>query len=737
MKKPSWQDRISLASQQKSIVEDSNKGVFIEFMLVDFFISESVIPDRCKIYRQRRLHSFNLSGINLEDLAVKEIFRTQCENSFFDMPLASIDQIKLRLDALWLILEYNADSLVGIAESAYTHAVLGAIASLFTSLIDHPQLCGLINLQFKKIFRKFAYHFKRVFISQGLDAITLLASHFYEHCRKELECIQTFSKLTKPINIDERQHIKFKTKLLHFLNLHSIYYEYNDSLIENLSIDKAELDSIILALQKNPSIFWQNAQLSNTHLAICGNALGVLVGNISANTMSLLKKRTYSEKTLNEAQRKTISAQYGHYVQIGAAFRHNKLSYTALPGSMGVELTQTPQKHLLRSNTKPVISHSPTLFNTKGKQQRLLRIPSALSVHIESYTCLWGLLPNGKLAYTDDAETLQLLSVIPNSKKPLLLLSLNPIATQNDATSKHSEKCSRFLANYFRHACQASPLILLKHKLVVGAFQYLHIIDTNDQSPEPEIILILKDGGVTKLLALSDDQFAAGDGAGNVSIINTTQGKIIYAFSSPASHKGSLNGVSAMTLLPDDRLAVGYNNGNIVIWNLLSRCYEMVLKIEDDLEDIMELPNRQNNHQSLQSIVKKGGRPSGGIFCLEQSLQGNLFAGYGDKIIYLWDLQTRQPIKSFIGHTDWPLCLKACSDNTLISGGKDKTLKIWHEESCLKSIQLSHGIEAIELFDDNIMVADRKISSTFSLSKLRAIKQDSLLQPIEIKNLGP
>ncbi|XP_028395249.1 THO complex subunit 6 homolog isoform X2 [Dendronephthya gigantea] len=55
-----------------------------------------------------------------------------------------------------------------------------------------------------------------------------------------------------------------------------------------------------------------------------------------------------------------------------------------------------------------------------------------------------------------------------------------------------------------------------------------------------------------------------------------------------------------------------------------------------------------------------------------------LFAGCGDNIIYMWDLETRICRGTFKGHTDYIQCLALReTKNQFFSGGEDGTVRVW------------------------------------------------------------
>lgn len=65
-----------------------------------------------------------------------------------------------------------------------------------------------------------------------------------------------------------------------------------------------------------------------------------------------------------------------------------------------------------------------------------------------------------------------------------------------------------------------------------------------------------------------------------------------------------------------------------------------------------------------------------------------------DESVKIWsgDLE---PITTLLGHTAFVFSVKAVSLGLYVSGGEDKTLKIWQEDHCVQDVQLPGSIWSI------------------------------------------
>lgn len=499
----SWDERVKDARQERDEIEESSMGCYVEFFMRKFFISEEVIPERCKVYVKEKVKSYNFRGINLNDLVVKEVFRRRV--NFKVVPRSAIDMsdITFRMEALWLILEQDESEFKGLARDIYSHALLAATASLFTALSDHKAFEDILTVHLQKAFRKRALHFHfsfryRVNNAIDLKTLKLFVAHIYEHSRLELANFSKCLPLSFKAPEEQRYTPEFQALLGKCLDTHSVYYEFNKTLITNLEKDSEQLKEIIALINEDATIFCSPSNGIKTRQAITGNAVGLLVANISASVMSLTKDRTYSDK-LEEKQKVEIRANYGFYVQNGSAFRHNKCSYMSMIVYFNISMGQSK----IPKNIPKAIEGS----KNKSGRSRLGRLPIKYDRKTVRYSeNLWGIMNDGGLAGLSHNLSCHVIDPISGEVKKDIML--------NSAMPQFS---------YFQQL-HVSALILRTRYMVLVSCQYLHLIDLDPSRYEPEKIILLPEGGGVTMAELDDNCFAVGSGSGHVTIHNSESG---------------------------------------------------------------------------------------------------------------------------------------------------------------------------------------------------------------------
>ena len=86
-----------------------------------------------------------------------------------------------------------------------------------------------------------------------------------------------------------------------------------------------------------------------------------------------------------------------------------------------------------------------------------------------------------------------------------------------------------------------------------------------------------------------------------------------------------------------------------------------------------------------------------------RSLNRYLASCSDDKTIKLWDLETKECIRTFEGHTDKINCIDVLENGLLISASDDKTLKVWNPSDgvCLKTITTTNDVFRLKVLSGN------------------------------------
>ncbi len=703
--KKSWNDRINDAKQEKATAEDTTHGCYVELFMRDFFISDEVIPEHCKIYIGGRVKKYNFSEIDLHDLVVKEVFRRRIHFKIISKLSVSMTDITFRMEALWLILEQNEREYKGLLRDIYCHALLGATASLLTALNNESAFSDILTTHLQKALRKRAFHFHFSFRQRNnrsidIKTLKMFISHIYEHCRLELANFSECPPLSFKTPESQRHTPEFKNLLRNCLDIHSVYYEFNQRLMDHLAEDSLQLTEIIALFNEDSQAFCSANHGLKTQQAIAGNALGLLVANLSASVMSLKKGRTYSNAKLSETQLTEIQDQYGIYVSNGCAFRHNRMSYISMIAYFNISMGRPSiPKHSLKA-IEPS-HHQPQSSRTKKLPTRYPRKTTEYPGYLR------GIMNDGELF---------------GLNQNLLYHTLNP----SNRTVKKDQMTEppTLQFDYSSHVIgNVIPLLLKSRYMVILAFQYLHFIDTDPKRCDPEIISLLPDGGGTAIIELDHYCFAVGSGSGNVTIHDSSTAQIIKTFPYHNKHRPGSDWISQFALLPNNRLACGFSGGEVFIWNLETSQCVAILRPSDELNmDIVPHPSIHGlsilHPRKQVPGVWKGGKPQGTATSLLVTKEGNLFVGYGDKTIALWDMRTYRLIKTYVGHDGWPYALLTLPNGQLVSTGEDKRLKVWNKNGCKNTLTLPHLGLFAKIVGEKIIVADHHHSTEIDLQEL-------------------
>lgn len=154
-------------------------------------------------------------------------------------------------------------------------------------------------------------------------------------------------------------------------------------------------------------------------------------------------------------------------------------------------------------------------------------------------------------------------------------------------------------------------------------------------------VLVSHTGCVWSLALLKNGSIASGGSDSTVSIWDPITGIEIAVLRHPSS-------VLALTATPDG-LAVGCGDGSIHLWNLQYR-----------------------------GVAQFGNIQFGSVCCMAMIPDGRCVAGYSDSnILRIINIKTLTVDLELIGHTDAVYVVGVLSDGRIVSGSRDRTVRIW------------------------------------------------------------
>lgn len=138
-------------------------------------------------------------------------------------------------------------------------------------------------------------------------------------------------------------------------------------------------------------------------------------------------------------------------------------------------------------------------------------------------------------------------------------------------------------------------------------------------------------------------RIASGDFDGNIRIWDAATGKQVKLLQG----KGTVRGIA---FTPDgEQLVSGGTDKTVTLWNLRDG-----------------------------SVVRKFSGHKGDVSSIAISKDGTkILSSSRDLTIQLWDLTTGEPLKLLQGHSNWIQRAEFISDDRAISGGLDKTIRVW------------------------------------------------------------
>ena len=68
---------------------------------------------------------------------------------------------------------------------------------------------------------------------------------------------------------------------------------------------------------------------------------------------------------------------------------------------------------------------------------------------------------------------------------------------------------------------------------------------------------------------------------------------------------------------------------------------------------------------------------TGNVYCVAQLADGRIVSGSRDKSLRVWDSETGDCTLQLIGHTHTVLCVAQLADGRIVSGSQDESLRVW------------------------------------------------------------
>ncbi|KAI9785508.1 MAG: hypothetical protein M1839_009249 [Geoglossum umbratile] len=164
-----------------------------------------------------------------------------------------------------------------------------------------------------------------------------------------------------------------------------------------------------------------------------------------------------------------------------------------------------------------------------------------------------------------------------------------------------------------------------------------------------------------------------------------------------------------------------------------------ILAVEPDPRDIGRIFVAESGGTVRRVVLETGDRrhvyrgPTAPVACLDIAPQ-RIFAGSWDKLIWSWDLETREVLKKYSGHSDFVkavLCFTLSSGRELlVSGGADASITVWDVSSGAKLHTLkghARGVQALAFnpFEDEPLKDAVVIFSGGSEREIRQWRIDS------------
>ena len=163
--------------------------------------------------------------------------------------------------------------------------------------------------------------------------------------------------------------------------------------------------------------------------------------------------------------------------------------------------------------------------------------------------------------------------------------------------------------------------------------------------------------------SLSNGLIACGLYGGNITIYEYSTGNLIQTL------KGHSNYVKSIEILNEQFMASGSSDTQVIIWDLYLYLYSIKYNL--------------SQHQ-------------GGVMCVKRLSYNLMASGDDNGLIIIWNWLNGSLVHKLIGHTR-SVSLDLYDDQTLISGSRDTTIKLWNITNGQLIKTINTGIEISSL----------------------------------------
>jgi len=127
-------------------------------------------------------------------------------------------------------------------------------------------------------------------------------------------------------------------------------------------------------------------------------------------------------------------------------------------------------------------------------------------------------------------------------------------------------------------------------------------------------------------------------------------------------------GVNAVASLPNERAVSASDDRTLKVWNLAGMIR-------------LDLSNGRSALKAQCLHTLRGHR--GSVLCVADLPRDRIVSGSRDKSLKVWDVSEGggNCLQTMRGHTGWVNCVRVLPDGRVVSGSRDKTLKVW---GCIK-----------------------------------------------------